>query len=888
MKNNRESTTRTDRTLGSTTGQPRRLRCEHMENPLGLDEGLPRLSWQMDDSRSGARQTAYQIKAASQRALLDSKPDLWDSGRKEGDQCLDIPWGGLPLASRQTVHWRVRVWDHKGRASAWSEPASFEMGLLATEDWTAQWIGRPLENRDNSQPCPYLRREFLARGPIASARVFVTARGLFELHLNGQRVGNEYFTPGWTDFPQRIQYRAYDVTNLVKPGANAIGAILGDGWYAGNLLRDGNRFVSGDQLSLRAQLEVVYADGQRDCVPSDSRWRTSFGPIRMSDLYNGETYDARLDMPGWNQPAFDDKTWAPAVVYAPPAARLTGNRGPAVCRQEELAVRAVTEPKPGVHVFDLGQNMVGWARVKVRAPKGRQVTIRFAEMLNADGTLYLENLRSAKSTNVYICNGGGEEVHEPRFTFHGFRYVELTGLSEKPKAGDVTGVVLHSKMETTGSFTCSNELVNRLQRNILWSQRGNFLEVPTDCPQRDERLGWTGDAQVFIRTACFNQDVAAFFTKWGLDLMDAQHADGAFPHVVPDVIRDGGRGAAAWSDAGVICPWTIYLCYGDRRMLERHYDSMVRWVAWWRANSRDLICSSACFGDWLAIDIAEGDPARSPTPRDLIATAYFAHCATIVARVAAILGREADAKAHADLAAAVRRAFNREFVSPTGRLAGDTQTAYLLALGFDLLPKGKQAHALACLVQDLEKRGWHLSTGFVGTPLLAPVLSRFGRDDVVYKLLLQETYPGWLYPILQGDATTMWERWNSYTKDKGFGNAAMNSFNHYAYGAVGEWLYNRVAGIDLDPDKPGYKHLILRPCPGGGLTWARGELATRYGKASCAWELVDGTLTVTVQVPPNTQATLILPGRRARKLKAGRHVASCNISGQAEPRDARG
>jgi alpha-L-rhamnosidase len=859
--------------MGTTTSTHRAcsLRCEHLENPLGLDETRPRLSWQIEDERSGARQTAWQVAAARSAEQLDRKPDLWDSGRVRGDQCLDVEWKGRQLTSRQRVFWRVRVWDARGQPSAWSEAAFFEMGLLKASDWTARWIGRPLESRDGSQPCPFLRHGFELAPGIARARLYVTARGLFELHLNGQRVGQDYFTPGWTDYRKRIQYLVYDVTNQLQPGGNAMGAILGDGWYAGYLVWAGTRFLYGDQLSLLLQLEVEYADGKRDVVCSGPEWRTSFGPLLRSDLYNGETYDARREMPGWSTAGFDDSGWQAAGVLAPPEAALAGCRSRPVRRQEELPVRAQTEPAFGVHVFDLGQNMVGWARVKVRAPAGQQVTARFAEMLNEDGTLYTANLRSAECTDRYVCKGGGEEVYEPRFTFHGFRYVELTGLCEKPSPADVTGVVLHTEIPATGEFECSDPLVNRLQRNIVWGQKGNFLEVPTDCPQRNERLGWTGDAQVFIRTACFNRDVAAFFTKWCTDLEDAQHEDGAFPHVAPDVIRDGGRGCAAWADAGVICPWTIYLCYGDRRMLERQFASMARWVEWRRKNSRNLICSSACFGDWLAIDVAEGDAGRSPTPRDLIATAYFARTAGIVAREAGILGRRADAKKYAGLATQVTAAFNREFVSPNGRLAGDTQTGYLLALGFDLLPESKRAYAVERLVGDIERRKWHLSTGFVGTPLLAPVLSRFGRTDVAYKLLLQRSYPSWLYPILQGDATTMWERWNSYTKEKGFGDAGMNSFNHYAYGAIGEWMYSTVAGIELDPEEPGYKQIIFRPQPGGGLTWARGELMTRYGKAACSWKVEGGRLAVKVTVPPNTRATVILPGVKPRKVPAGTH-----------------
>jgi alpha-L-rhamnosidase len=856
-----------------TPCQPVGLRCEHLVNPLGLDERLPRLSWRLADDRPGARQTAWQIQAAPTCAGLAENPEVWDSGRVPGDTCLDVVWGGRPLHSRREVFWRVRVWDLEGVASDWSETARFEMGLLQPRDWSAEWIGRPVEQPEASGPSPFLRRRFTLEGPVARARLYVTARGIFEVYLNGRRLGDACFAPGWTDYDRRLQVMVLDVTAELREGANALGAILGDGWYAGYLGWGDRRGFYGAQTALLAQLEVTYADGRQARVSTDADWRQTTGPILTGDFYNGETYDARLEMADWAGPAFDDGAWSPVTRFPPVKARLTGWRTAPVRRQEERAVCAQTEPRFGVHVFDLGQNIVGWVRLRVRAPTGQAVTLRYAEMLNADGTLYTANLRSAKCTDVYICRGGGEEVWEPRFTFHGFRYVELTGLCEKPRPEDVTGIVVHSDLAPTGSFACSDELVNRLQQNIVWGQRGNYLEVPTDCPQRDERLGWTGDAQVFIRTGCFNRDVAAFFTKWCLDLADAQFPNGVVPHVAPDVLSpraprgkpSTSLGCAAWADAAVICPWTIHLCYGDTRILERQFASMAAWVDWRGKTSSGLIHGGACFGDWLAVD--------GNTPRDLIATAYFARTAGILAQTARRLGRKDDAARYAALARRVRAAFNREFVTPAGRVMGHTQTAYLLALGFDLLPPAKRPAALARLVGDIESRGWKLSTGFVGTPLLAPVLTACGRVDVAYRLLMQREYPSWLYTVLQG-ATTMWERWNSYSHEKGFGDAAMNSFNHYAYGAIGEWLYATVAGIDLDPARPGYKHILIRPRPGGGLIWARGELLSRYGRIISAWRIERGRLHLEVTVPPNTTATVTLPGRKPVAVAAGTHAVS--------------
>jgi alpha-L-rhamnosidase len=853
---------------------PVELRCEHLVNPTGVEDPRPRLSWRLEDPRQGARQTAYRMVAASSPGKLETKPDLWDTGVVPGDTTLDVEYGGRKLRSRQTVYWRVQSWDQDRQPTEWSAPATFEMGLLSPADWTATWIGRPLEGSEGFQPSPFLRRGFdLAAAPVR-ARLYVTARGVFEAFLNGERVGQDCFTPGWTDYRKRIPYQVYDVTSLLRPGANAIGAILGDGWYAGYLGWGHTRHRDGDQLSLCAQLEIEHADGTRQTIVSDPSWKTSFGPLLRGDFYNGETYDARRELPGWSTAAFNDSAWQPAVAFDAPAAKRVVRRTPPVRRQEELPTAALTEPQFGVHVFDLGQNIVGWARIRVSGAPGDTVTIRYAEMLNADGTLYTANLRAARCTDEYICRGGGEEVYEPRFTFHGFRYVELTGLRAKPAAADVTGVVLHSEIAPTGTFECSDPLINRLQQNIAWGQRGNFLEAPTDCPQRDERLGWTGDAQVFAPTACFNRDVAAFFTKWCIDVEDSQFPDGAYPHVAPDALRDGGRGCAAWSDAGVIVPWTVYLCYGDTRILERQYDSMVRWVGWRIKNSKDLICREAMFGDWLAPD--------PNTPREAIATAYFARTAELLSRAAAVLGRRADAAKYRKLAARVRAAFNRELVTPSGRIIGDSQTVYLLALAFDLLPPAKRRYALDRLVRDITARQDHLSTGFVGTPLLCPVLSRYGRTDIAYKLLQQRTYPAWLYTVLQG-ATTMWERWNSFDKEKGFGDASMNSFNHYAYGAIGEWMYSTVAGIALDPAKPGYKHILIRPQPGGGLTSARGELLTRHGRVACAWTLEGRQMKVDVTVPPNTTATVTLPGRPPKRVAAGTYAFSVR-----RPADATG
>lgn len=841
------------------------LRTEYLSNPLGIDVPAPRLAWRLESSGRAQRQTAYQLLVAtSAEALGQSQGDVWDSGKIESDASIQVAYSGAPLMPSGRYYWKARVWDQDGEVSPWSETVWWEMGLLDEREWTGRWIGGPPVREQGSQPCPYLRRPFEVAGEVRSARLYVTALGLYELYLNGQRVGEDYFVPGWTDYHKRVEVLTYDVTGHVQVGENVLGAVLGDGWACGYLVWENHNRLWSEQPLLLAQLVLEYGDGTREVLATDATWQATTGPLLESDLYHGEHYDARLELPGWAEPGFDAGRWTNAHAYEAPTGKLVAKRTPPVRVMAELKPTTMTEPEPGVYIFDIGQNIVGWARLKVRGPAGTEIRLRFAERLNPDGTLYTEALRTARATDTYVLKGEGEEVYEPRFTFHGFQYAEVTGCPQPPTLDDVTGVILHNDLPQTGRFTCSDPLVNRLQQNILWGQKGNFLEVPTDCPQRDERLGWTGDAQVFVRTACFNLDVAPFFTKWLFDLEDAQAEDGAFPHIAPDVI--GGGGAAAWADAGIICPWTLYLCYGDRRVLETHYAAMTRWVAYMERESRELIRPATGFGDWLATNAKTPDDAA--TPKDLIGTAYFAHGAALMAKIAGVLGRPDDAARFAALGAAVRAAFNHAFVTPSGRLVGHTQTGYLLALAFDLLPEEKRAAALGFLVVDLEARSWHLSTGFVGTPLLAPTLSRFGRSDVAYKLLTQDTYPSWLFTVKQG-ATTMWERWDGWTAERGFQDPGMNSFNHYAYGSIGEWLYTTVRGIDLDPERPGYKHVVIHPESGGELTSARLELTSPYGLIESRWHLSGERFTLHVSLPVNTTATLTLPAASPEDVREG-------------------
>lgn len=876
------------------------LICEYRNNPLGIDVIEPRLGWQMQTERSGARQTAYRVLVASSPDLLnDRQGDLWDSGRVDSDQSVHVVYAGKPLESRQRVYWKVTVWDETGSETQ-SETAWFEIGLLERGEWQGKWIGSTLVGGARTTiPAPYLRKPFSLSSSVKSARLYVTALGLYDCSINGQAVSTDVFNPGWTDYHKRVQYKVYDVTDLLYDGENVFGVLLGDGWAVGHISwNHRQRYV--DRPRLLAQLEIMLEDGSTTTVVTDESWKHQVGALLENDLLMGEAYDARLEMPGWDAPGFDDQRWLSVEVFDDPGMAIVATNGLTVREIETL--KPISDPVDkstflaSRHIFDLGQNMVGRVRFKGSAPAGTTITLRFAEVLNDDGSLYTTNLRTARATDYYTFKGEGEEIWEPKFTFHGFRYVELGGYPGEVSRDTITGVVLHSEMPPTGTFECSDPMLNQLQRNIVWGQKGNFVDVPTDCPQRDERLGWTGDIQVFVRTAAFNMDVAAFMTKWAQDVADAQDEQGAVPAVVPNVgglMNDGGP---AWADAVVICPWTIYQCYGDMRILQNNYVSMTRFMDFIVNTSPDYIrCAPGYagwtgFGDWLSIN--------ADTPRDLIGTAFLAYDAHLMAQIAEVIGKPDDATTYRRLFEDVKAAFiNRYLVGgnvpeSVGELSAmqsvaagadaisrgnlkpvdygpitsevfntdlftPNQTAYVLALHFDLLPEALRSQAVKELVLDIQRRDMHLSTGFVGAPYLPHVLSSSGQLETAYDLVHQKTWPSWLYSVTQG-ATTIWERWDGWTEENGFQSPEMNSFNHYAYGSIGAWLYQNVAGIELDPSQPGYKHIILRPQPGGGLTKGSGTLKTLYGEIVSQWTLDHGQLHYDVVIPPNTTATVYL------------------------------
>ncbi|MFC5404956.1 family 78 glycoside hydrolase catalytic domain [Cohnella soli] len=836
------------------------LRCEYRDRPIGIDVRSPRLSWQIQSDRRAVTQSAFEVEVADNEAF-DTL--IWSSGKVASAESAHIELTGLTVASRKRYYYRVRVWDDEGTSSA-RISSYWEMGVLDKEEWRASWIAEPLAPGD-AEPdrSPLLRKKFETKGGIKQARIYATAQGVYELELNGRRVGSDYFTPGWTSYKTRLQVQTYDVTELLNEGGNAIGAILGNGWFKGNLAWQDQKNVYGDRRALFLELHIAYTDGSEQVVLSDESWRSAGSPILFSEIYHGETYDARLELEGWSSAGFDDRQWNPVELIARSNDALIAQENEPVRKQEEIKPIAVITTPKGEQVLDMGQNMVGWLKFTVTGAAGSEVEIHHAEVLDADGNFYIDNLRSAKQTIRYMLKGGAPETFEPRFTFQGFRYVRLIGFGKAISPDDFTGIVLHSDMPLTGSFSCSDPLVNQLQHNIEWGLKGNFLDVPTDCPQRDERLGWTGDAQMFIRTATYLRNVAPFFTKWSRDLKADQREDGGVPSVVPHVLNEDSFSSAAWGDAAVICPWTIYLSYGDKRILAEQYESMQAWVGYIRSQGDNefLWNTGFHFGDWLGLD-SKPDSYIGATDRDFIATAFYAYSVSLVRKTAEVLGKVKDAEAYGELYERIIEALTEEFVTPSGRLAVPTQTGQVLGLMFGLFEGQAETRAADKLMSLLEESKFHLTTGFVGTPYLNHVLSNSGHNDAAYKLLFQQDYPSWLYQVTKG-ATTIWEHWDGIKEDGSFWSRDMNSFNHYAYGAIGDWLYRVVAGIDTTESGAGYKRITIRPQPGEGLNWAEGRLETMYGEVRSRWEKeASGIMRLETTIPANASAEVRLPGAK--------------------------
>jgi len=841
------------------------LRCEHFNNPIGLGCPKPRLSWHIESDNMHVTQKRVQLQVAL-NAAFDSL--IWNHFAYS-EQSVLVPYEGPPLESGQRYYYRVKVWaqgagDAEPQESAWSEPAFWEMGLLHEQDWKAQWITvqeRSIHEGFQARAPFAATKTFSVEGKVSKAVIYATCLGLYELQLNGQRVGEAYFTPGWTDYNDRIQVQTYDVTNLIVEQHNSITATVGEGWYSGYLGWQKRKDTYGDTNALLLQLKISYEDGRTELICSDATWEETGTAILMSDIYNGEIYDARLALPEDGNPTVNERKMMKVMPF--PLSHLVAQENEPVRIMNRLRpVELIRTPK-GELVLNLGQNMVGWLEFKVKAPRGTILNLVHGEVLDQEGNFYRDNIRDAAQQITYICSGNGTETYRPHFTFQGFQYVKLEGFPDGITIEDFTGVVLHSGMEPIGTFETSDPKLNQLQHNIVWGQKGNFLDVPTDCPQRDERLGWTGDAQIFARTASFNMNAASFFRKWLKDLAYNQMEDGAVPFVVPDVLKgtfadNMGRTTAAWGDAAVICPWTIYQCYGDKQILAQQYESMKAWVDYVRAqgNEECLWDTGLQLGDWLALDSEEGSYFGA-TDGTLVATAYFAYSTQIVAQTAKLLNRYTDYKTYQSLHEGIKAAFAARYINEAGQLTSNTQTAQVIALHFDLVPEQHKKQVIQELVRLIENKNMHLDTGFVGTPYLCLVLSDNGYADVAYTLLFQNDYPSWLYQVERG-ATTMWEHWDSIREDGSFWSTAMNSFNHYSYGSIGDFMYRSIAGIDLM--EAGYKKSRIAPQPPVNLTSARGKLETPYGALEVQWEIVKEEMQLKVNIPHNTTAVITLPG----------------------------
>tara|TARA_R110002096_G_scaffold9533_1_gene37553 strand:- start:56327 stop:59101 length:2775 start_codon:yes stop_codon:yes gene_type:complete len=846
---------------------------EGFKNPIGFYDANPTFSWKLPVLENNKSQSAYQIVVATSKDLLPGNADLWDSKKQNTDQSVWIKYEGKPLESRQKVYWQVKYWNQDGADSSWSDINHFELGLLSNNDWTAKWIGldtkkeKVMGSQENIIHRPqYLRKGFELSNDVASARLYITAKGVFDVAINGEDVSDDVMPPGYTPYKERIETITYDVTDLIESGQNTIGVELASGWHSGRLGWMKSLWLDTETPKALCQLELTMKDGLKEVIISDESWKgTTNGPIRLSEIYDGETYDANLEMEGWTTNNFGDNSWESVNAFSvEDTIRLEPKRHTTVKNKIELATKELIK-KDGAAIFDLKQNMVGVPLLKVPMKKGQTLKVRFAEMLSPDGTFYTENYRTAQSTNYYTASEDGVISWSPKFTFHGFRYVELSGYdaSKEPSKDWVTGIVQYSDFEENGTFTSSHEKLNQLQSNIVWGLRGNFFDIPTDCPQRDERMGWTGDAQVFGPTSIFNADVYKFWASWMQSVRESQYDNGGIPFVVPDVLYNN-KVSSGWGDVCTIIPWKVYYRTGDIAILEENYEMMKEWVAHHEATSKDYISSMNSFADWLQPYPANGNN-KGDTSHSLIGTAFFAHSAKLTAQTAGILGETEEQAKYEALFKSVAEAFENEFFDETGKVKDvtETQTSYLLALAFDLLSEDKQANAKKHLLETIEAADNHLRTGFLGTPLLSQVLDETGEIDLMYKLLFNETYPSWFYSINQG-ATTIWERWNSYSKEEGFNPMSMNSLNHYAYGAIGEWMYERIAGIA--PLEAGYKSIRIAPEPRQPLTSAAASVNTPYGKVSSSWEVSNNEFKLEVVVPPNTTAKVSIPANTQNEL----------------------
>jgi len=891
------------------------LHCEHLHNPLGIDSLKPQFSWKLIAKRNGVLQSAYQIQISKTEDFDDL---VWDSGKVLSDNSIAVEYAGQTLESRQRYFWQVRVWDENDSPSDWSLVAFYEMGLLNPSDWTAHWIEpeqeaakpeppinmfqnlstiSPQPDADYSRldPAQYLRKEFSALKTVAKARIYATAHGVYQLSLNGARIGDIELAPEITAYDSYLQYQTYDVTKMLAAGKNMLSAILGDGWYRGRIGLPGDSCQYGEKLALLLQLEIEYKDGSRETIISDESFKSSTGALVYSDLFIGERCDATLENDGSGQPEFDDSAWKNVYTVNFGYDNLVAQYGEPLRVVQEIKPVAIIKTPKGETVIDLGQNIHGKVRMSVQGATKTEVILDYAEMLDTDGN-FMQQIRGRNKDqrDVYVCKGEDVEVYEPLFTTHGFRYIRITGYPGEPSVDDFVGLVIASDLQASGSFSCSDERINQLQENIRWSQTGNFVSIPTDCPQR-ERAGFTGDAQVFAPTACFNMDVHAFFTRWLRNLQIEQRKDGQVPATVPywrsyiemfTPIQGGAHTSAGWGDACIIIPWTLYQSYSDERVLAENYATMLRWLDYVQreaesgiperlgdlsADARErqkyLWNTGFHFGDWLIPSLTGGysnpfDAANAT--KEVVASAFYAYDTELMAQIAAVLDKEADARHYTTLNEKIRAAFAKEYLADNGSLPAHYQGMYVMALKMKLVPDEMRQLVTEQLIGLIAENDYRLDTGFVSVPYLLDVLSENGRQDIAYKLLFQTECPSWLYEVERG-ATTIWETWDAIAPN---GDVTLASFNHYAFGAVGDWLYRYVTG--LDKTQAGYKHIVIHPHPDERLTHAKATYQSVYGEIVSGWELKGGLLRVDAKIPPNTIATLRLVGAN-RLLIASEH-----------------
>ena len=892
------------------------LRTEHLHNPLGIDAKRPRLSWKIRSDKTNVIQQAYQIQASLD---ADFGELIWDSGKVESDQSLYVLYGGPELQSMERIYWRVKVWSNHREESAFSEPAYFEMGLLDATDWKARWIEPEDEvDPDAYKPAPYLRKEFFVRKGLVSARAYMTAKGLYRFYLNGVEGTDHLFTPGFTSYYKRMQYQTYDVTELLQEGQNAWGVILGDGWWRGSSGAANLKNNFGYKLAFLGQLVLTYEDGSRDIIVSDGSFKTSYGPLLKSDMKAGEIYDARLELGEWNKPGYDDSAWKPVNVTDDGYENLIGTRSVPVRRKERFTPQILKTPN-GETVLDFGQNIAGWVEMKVQGNAGTEVILVHGEALDKHGNFTLNNLAFQGTLEDfqkvhYILKGRGVESYSPHFAIFGFRYVLLQNYPGPLNPENFTAVAIYSDLEDTGDFTCSNALINQLVSNARWSQKGNFVDIPTDCPTR-ERAGWTGDAQLYCKTASYFMNVYLFFEKWMADLAAEQFPTGSVGSTVPNVLGFHNReewermlkkidnpmykalaarpgeagiwdGSAGWGDAAVIIPWTMYLCYGDKTILERQFDSAKAWVDYMdhcakNANEhyRDhpayqnytdgeldanyIWDTKFHWGEWLEADTSPDDSGapgeffqtRMKLSDPLVATAYYAYSTRLLAEMAAILGKKEEEIKYRERFAKIKRVYNKYFIPEDGRILNDRQAPNVRMLAFELAEEDKKQAVADRLAELVKEKDYHLNTGFLSTPFILHVLADHGYTDIAFRLLEQDTCPSWLYAVRKG-ATTIWEKWVGVTPD----GELSGSLNHYAYGAVCDFLFAGVAGIRPVIEKPGYKHFVLKPTPGGTLTRASATFESPYGTIVSSWERMNAGMVFRFEVPANTTATVMLPG----------------------------